>query len=144
MPRGECDSRENFMKRQLKNLAIFEGKRIRRLWDEEKDLWYFSVVDIVGVLTGSIDAGAYWRKLKQRLKEESSEVVTKCHGLKFMANDGKYYLSDAADTETILRLVQSVPSPNAEPFKLWLAKVGYERIQETADPVLTVDIAKIP
>lgn len=123
-------------------IALFEGKKIRRIWDEEKELWYFSVADIVGVLTGSVDAGAYWRKLKQRLKEEGSEVVTKCHGLKFMANDGKYYLSDAADTETILRLVQSVPSPNAEPFKLWLAKVGYERIQETVDPEQSLNRAR--
>jgi len=117
-----------------KAIAIFKGNEIRRHWDEEKELWYFSIVDVTRVLTGSTDAGAYWRKLKQRLKEEGSEVVTKCHKLKFMAKDGKYYLSDAADTEVMLRLIQSVPSPNAELFKLWLARVGYERIEETEDP----------
>jgi len=121
-------------KKNTKKMAIFEGSQIRRHWDEEKELWYFSVIDIVRVLTDSVDAGAYWRKLKQRLKEEGSEVVTKCHGLKFMANDGKYYISDAADTETLFRLIQSVPSKKAEPIKLWLAKVGYERIEEMNDP----------
>ena len=124
-----------------KKIALFEGQQIRRHWDEEKELWFFSVVDIVGVLTESVDAGAYWRKLKQRLKEEGSEVVTKCHELKFMAKDGKYYLTDAANTEVMLRLVQSIPSPNAEPFKLWLAKVGYERLEETADPELAINRA---
>lgn len=130
-------------KKQLKNkiIAIFEGNQIRRYWDEEKELWYFSVVDVVRTLTNSVDAGAYWRKLKQRLKEEGSETVTKCHELKFIARDGKYYLTDAADTETILRLIQSIPSPNAEPFKLWLARVGYERLEETADPELAIDRA---
>ena len=123
-------------KKQSKNkkLAIFEGNQIRRVWNDEKELWYFSVVDVARVLTGSVDAGAYWRKLKQRLKEEGSEVVTKCHELKFMASDGKYYLSDGADTETMFRIIQSVPSPKAEPFKLWLARVGYERVEESADP----------
>lgn len=121
------------MKKNIK-IALFEGKTIRRHWDAEKELWYFSVVDVVRVLTNSIDAGAYWRKLKQRLKEEGSEVVTICHELKFMANDGKYYVSDAANTEAIFRLIQSIPSPNAEPFKLWLARVGYERVEEAEDP----------
>jgi hypothetical protein len=115
-------------------IAIFEGNKIRREWDDKKEKWYFSVVDVVRVLTESVDAGAYWRKLKQRLKEEGSEVVTFCHGLKFVASDGKYYLSDAVDTETMFRIIQSIPSPNAEPFKLWLARVGYERIEETEDP----------
>lgn len=130
-------------KKQSKNkvVAIFEGSKIRRNWDAEKELWYFSVVDVIRVLTDSIDAGAYWRKLKQRLKKEGSEVVTKCHGLKFMASDGKYYLTDSADTETLLRLIQSIPSPNAEPFKLWLAQVGYERLEETADPELAINRA---
>ncbi|MEK7192671.1 MAG: BRO family protein [Patescibacteria group bacterium] len=127
--------------KKTKKIALFEGQQIRRHWDEEKELWFFSVVDIVGVLTESVDAGAYWRKLKQRLKEEGSEVVTKCHELKFMAKDGKYYLTDAANTEVMLRLVQSIPSPNAEPFKLWLAKVGYERLEETADPELAINRA---
>jgi len=122
-------------------IVLFEGKKIRRHWDAEKELWYFSVIDIVRVLTNSIDAGAYWRKLKQRLKEEGSEFVTKCHELKFIANDGKYYASDAADTEAILRLIQSIPSPNAEPFKLWLARVGYERVEEANDPELAISRA---
>jgi len=124
------------MKKQSKNkaVAIFEGKKIRRLWDDKKELWYFSVADVIRALTSSVDAGAYWRKLKQRLKEEGSEIVTKCHELKFMANDGKYYASDAADTEVMFRIIQSIPSPKAEPFKLWLARVGYERIEETEDP----------
>ncbi len=127
--------------KKIHKIAIFEGQKIRRHWDENKELWYFSVIDVVRSLTGSVDAGAYWRKLKQRLKEEGSEVVTKCHELKFMANDGKYYSSDAADTEVMLRLIQSVPSPNAEPFKLWLARVGYERLEETADPELAINRA---
>lgn len=120
-------------------IALFEGQEIRKLWDADKELWYFSVVDVVRILTESVDAGAYWRKLKQRLKEEGSEVVTKCHGLKFTAKDGKNYLTDAADVETILRLIQSVPSPKAEPIKLWLARVGYERIQETTDPEKSIN-----
>jgi hypothetical protein len=124
------------MKKESKNktIAIFNGNQIRRHWDEEKGLWYFSVVDVVRVLTDSVDAGAYWRKLKQRLKEEGSEVVTKCHELKFIAKDGKYYKSDASNTEIMFRLIQSIPSPKAEPFKLWLARVGYERIEEINDP----------
>lgn len=117
-----------------KTITIFENQPVRRIWDENKEKWYFSVIDIVGVLTSSVDAGAYWRKLKQRLKEEKSEVVTKCHELKFIAKDGKYYKSDAADTEVMFRLIQSIPSPKAEPIKLWLARVGYERIEEINDP----------
>jgi|SRR5680860_294846 len=124
-----------------KEIALFEGQEIRRRWDKEKELWYFSVVDVVRSLTGSVDAGAYWRKLKQRLKAEDSEVVTKCHELKLRASDGKFYLTDVADTEAMLRIVQSVPSKNAEPFKLWLARVGYERLEETADPELAIDRA---
>ncbi len=122
------------MKKNKKQIAIFEGQKIRRVWDEKQEKWYFPVADIIRVLIESVDAGAYWRKLKQRLKEEGSEVVTFCHELKFMANDGKFYLTDAADTETMFRIIQSIPSPKAEPFKLWLARVGYERIEETEDP----------
>ncbi len=121
-------------KSKNKAVAVFEGNQIRRYWDEEKELWFFSIADVVRVLTNSVDAGAYWRKLKQRLKKEGSEVVTKCHELKFMAKDGKFYLTDAANTETMFRIIQSIPSPKAEPFKLWLARVGYERIEETEDP----------
>ncbi|MEA3544626.1 MAG: Bro-N domain-containing protein [Thermodesulfobacteriota bacterium] len=115
-------------------LAIFKGKEIRRII--HNDEWWFSVVDVCGVLTGSADAGAYWRKLKQRLSNEESEVVTKCHGLKLVAADGKKYATDCANTEDIFRIIQSIPSPKAEPFKRWLAKVGYERVQEIEDPEL--------
>lgn len=115
-------------------IALFEGQKIRREWDDKKEKWCFSIVDVVRVLSGSVNPGAYWRKLKQRLKDEGSEVVTKCHQLKLLASDGKYYLTDVADAETMFRIIQSIPSPNAEPFKLWLARVGYERIEETEDP----------
>ncbi|MCX6791367.1 MAG: hypothetical protein NTV62_04260 [Candidatus Gribaldobacteria bacterium] len=120
-----------------KQVTIFEGKRIRRKWDEEKELWYFSVIDIIAVLIEQIDfkkAQSYWTTLKSRLKQEGSESVTKCDKLKLQSADGKYYRTDVADVETLLRLVQSVPSPKAEPIKLWLARVGYERIEEINDP----------
>jgi len=116
------------------DLAIFEDHKIRRIYDEETDTWFFSVIDVVGALTDSVDAGAYWRKLKQRLTQEGSEVVTFCHGLKLKASDGKKYLTDCANTESLFRIIQSIPSPEAEPFKSWLTKVGYERIQKIADP----------
>ena len=119
----------------------FENQRIRTAWDEEKEEWYFSIVDVVGVLTDSVDPTAYWRKLKQRLKAEGNETVTNCHGLKMTATDGKKRLTDVADTEQLLRIIQSIPSPKAEPFKLWLAQVGRERIEETIDPELTIDRA---
>lgn len=125
-----------------KGIVIFEGEHIRRHWDEEKELWYFAVSDVIAVLTESIDPVAYWRKLKERLlKEGGNETVTKCHGLKMIAPDGKLRMTDAADTEVMLRLIQSVPSKRAEPFKLWLAQVGYERLEETADPELAIDRA---
>ena len=129
------------MKKTAKNkaIAIFEGQKIRRYWDAGKELWFFSVIDVVGILSDSKDARNYWKVLKSRLKQEGSEVVTKCNQLKMQSSDGKYYLSDAADTETMLRLIQSIPSPNAEPFKLWLAQVGYERLEETADPELAIN-----
>ena len=119
----------------------FENQRIRTAWDEEKEEWYFSIVDVVGVLTDSVDPTAYWRKLKQRLKAEGNETVTNCHGLKMTAPDGKKRLTDVADTEQLLRIIQSIPSPKAEPFKLWLAQVGRERIEETIDPELTIERA---
>jgi DNA-damage-inducible protein D len=115
-------------------IATFKGKRIRKIIYQNE--WWFSVVDVCESLTGSVDAGAYWRKLKQRLLEEESESVTFCHGLKLEASDGKKYETDCANTEGMLRIIQSVPSPKAEPFKRWLAKVGYERIQEIEDPEL--------
>jgi len=123
-------------------IAIFEGKRIRRYWDNKKELWYFSVVDVVAVLTNSNNPQVYWRVLKKRLIDEgSNETVTKCNGLKMKAADGKMRLTDIADTEVMLRIIQSIPSPNAEPFKLWLAQVGYERLEETADPELAINRA---
>ncbi|MBU1180435.1 Bro-N domain-containing protein [Patescibacteria group bacterium] len=115
-------------------IALFKGRKIRKTL--HKNEWWFSVVNVCEALTESINAGAYWRKLKQRLKEEGSEVVTSCHGLKLEASDGKKYETDCANTEGIFRIVQSIPSPKAEPFKRWLAKVGYERIQEIEDPEL--------
>lgn len=122
-------------------IKIFEGNQIRSVWDNDKEEWYFSVVDVVGTLTDSKDPGAYWRKLKQRLKEEGSEVVTFCHGLKLKAADGKLRESDVADMQGIFRIIQSVPSPKAEPFKMWLAEVGKERLDEIVDPELTIERA---
>ena len=123
-------------------IALFEGKQIRRYWDAKKESWYFAVMDVVAALTNSKNPQVYWRVLKKRLIEEgSNETVTKCNALKMVANDGKMRLTDVADTETMLRLIQSIPSPNAEPFKLWLAKVGYERIEETEDPELAFNRA---
>lgn len=122
--------------------AIFENHPIRREYDQATETWWFSVVDVVRVLTQQSDANVarkYWNKLKQRLRAEGSEVVTKCHQLKLTAEDGKQRLTDVATAETLLRLVQSVPSPKAEPIKLWLAKVGYERMEEIADPGLSLE-----
>jgi hypothetical protein len=118
---------------------LFEHKKIRSQWNAEQEKWYFSIVDVIGVLTESIDSGAYWRKLKQRLKEEGNETVTNCHSLKMEASDGKMRMTDVADTEQLFRLIQSIPSPNAEPFKMWLAKVGNERVDESQNPELTID-----
>lgn len=122
-------------------IKLFEGKQIRSAWDNEKEEWCFSIIDIVGVLTDSKDPGAYWRKLKQRLNEEGNEVVTICHTLKMQAADGKMRETDVADMQGIFRIIQSVPSPKAEPFKMWLAEVGKERIDEIIDPELTIDRA---
>jgi hypothetical protein len=125
----------------MSSLRLFENQNIRSHWDAERELWFFSIVDVVAVLTESTDPSAYWRKLKQRLKAEGNETVTNCHGLKMTATDGKSRLTDVADTEQLLRLIQSIPSPKAEPFKQWLARVGYERIEETDDPELALDRA---
>lgn len=122
-----------------KAIKIFENKKIRTHWDENQEKWYFSIVDVVSVLTQSTDPSAYWRKLKQRLKEEGNETVTNCHRLKMIANDGKMRFSDVADTEQLFRLIQSIPSPKAEPFKQWLAKVGSERIDEMNDPEIGIE-----
>ena len=127
------------------DLAIFEQFKIRRQYNEEKEMWYFSVVDIIQALTEQIDfqtARKYWNKLSERLKKEGSQTVTNCHRLKMVAEDGKMRETDVADPETILRIVQSVPSPKAEPIKQWLAKVGYERMKEIADPELSLNRAR--
>ncbi len=123
-------------------LAVFEQFNIRRHYDEKDDKWYFSIVDVIYALTESKSPNTYWRKLKQRLKEEGNQTVTNCHALKMRSADGKMRLTDVADVEQLLRLIQSIPSPKAEPFKLWLAKTGYERIQETADPSKAIDRAR--
>jgi len=129
-----------------KTLAVFESFKIRRLYNEETETWLFSVVDIIAALTEQTEhkkAQSYWTTLKNRLKEEGGEVVTKCDQLKLKASDGKKYLTDVASPETLLRLIQSVPSPKAEPIKLWLAKVGYERMQDMADPARSLDRASV-
>lgn len=118
----------------MNSLKLFQSNQIRAAWNEEEEQWYFSVVDVVGALTDSVDKSAYWRKLKQRLKNEGSETVTICHRLKMQAEDGKMRLTDAANTKGILRIIQSIPSPKAEPFKQWLAQVGAERIEEIENP----------
>jgi len=120
-------------------IKLFNQRQVRCHWDEEQEKWYFSVVDVVGVLTESIDPGAYWRKLKERLRKEGNETVTNCHGLKMLAADEKMRFTDVADTEQLFRLIQSIPSPKAEPFKLWLARVGSERIDEIEDPEKGID-----
>ena len=129
---------------QNDQIQLFENKRIRTAWDAEKEEWYFSIVDVVAVLTDQPDqrhAAKYWSVLKTRLKKEGSELTTKCSQLKMRSADGKRYNTDVADTEQLLRIIQSIPSPKAEPFKLWLAQVGRERMEETIDPELTIDRA---
>jgi len=126
----------------MKNkIKIFEKQPVRAIWDEENEKWWFSVVDIISVLTGSDNPQVYWRVLKKRLADEGNETVTNCNGLKMLAPDGKMRLTDVADTEQVLRLIQSIPSKKAEPFKLWLAKIGNERIDETIDPELSIERA---
>jgi len=128
-----------------KTIAIFEKFKIRRIYDEKTETWYFSIIDILQALLEQDEyqkARKYWNKLKQRLKKEGNETVTNCHQLKLKAADGKKYKTDVADPETLLRLIQSVPSPKAEPIKLWLAKVGYERLQDMSDPARSVDRAR--
>lgn len=122
-------------------LKLFQDKKVRTVWDDEQEKWYFSIVDVVAVLTDSVDSTAYWRKLKQRLKAEGNETVTNCHGLKLQAADGKMRLTDVADTEQLFRLIQSIPSPKAEPFKQWMAQVASERIDQLQDPELSINQA---
>ena len=120
----------------MKDVKLFQSAQIRSIWNDEAGEWFFSVVDVVGALTDSADKSAYWRKLKQRMKAEGNETVTNCHRLKLLAEDGKMRLTDTANTEGILRIIQSIPSPKAEPFKQWLAQVGSERIEEIENPEL--------
>lgn len=124
---------------QKQAIQLFEERKVRTVWDDEAETWYFAIVDVVAILTESADAAAYWRKLKQRLKAEGNETVTNCHSLKMLAADGKMRLTDVADTEQLFRLIQSIPSPKAEPFKLWLASLGRERLEEIDDPEIGID-----
>ncbi len=124
-------------------IKLFEEKKVRTLWDDESEEWYFSIVDVVAVLTDSKDPNAYWRKLKQRLKAEGNETVTNCHSLKMAANDGKMRLTDVATTEQLFRLIQSIPSPKAEPFKLWIAQIAKERLDQIQDPELSINQAML-
>lgn len=119
-------------------IKIFEEKKVRTLWDDETEEWYFSIVDVVSILTESVDGRKYWNKLKQRLKEEGNETVTNCHQLKMLSADGKMRFTDVATTEQMFRLIQSIPSPKAEPFKLWMAQTAKERLDEMQDPELTI------
>lgn len=123
------------------SIKLFEDHKIRSLWDEEIEEWYFSIVDVVAILTDSVNPTAYWRKLKQRLKKEGNQTVTDCHGFKMRAVDGKMRKTDCADTEQLFRLIQSIPSPKAEPFKLWMAQVASERIDQLQDPELSIEQA---
>lgn len=120
-------------------IKLFEERKVRTVWDDELEKWYFSIVDVIGVLTDSVDSRKYWNKLKQRLKEEGNETVTNCHQLKMKAVDGKMRKTDVASTEQLLRIIQSIPSKKAEPFKMWLAQVGKERLDEIADPELAFE-----
>jgi hypothetical protein len=123
------------------DIKLFNDREVRTLWDVDQEKWFISIVDVVAILTESVDPTAYWRKLKQRLKAEGNETVTDCHALKMVAKDGKMRKTDVADTEQLFRLIQSVPSPKAEPFKIWLAQVAAERLDELQDPELSIDRA---
>lgn len=126
---------------KLHSIQIFEDRKVRTVWDESAEEWYFSVVDVVGILTDSVAPTVYWRKLKQRLKQEGNETVTNCHGLKLKAADGKMRMTDVVDTEQLFRLIQSIPSPKAEPFKIWIANVAKQRLDQMQDPELSIDQA---
>ena len=123
------------------SLQLFEKKKVRTVWDDEQEKWYFAIVDVVAVLTDSVDPQSYWRKLKQRLKEEGNETVTNCHAFKLKAADGKMRLTDVADTEQLFRLIQSIPSPKAEPFKIWMSQVASSRLDQMQDPELSIEQA---
>ena len=122
-------------------IQLFQERKVRTVWDDQEEKWYFSIVDVCGVLTDSKDPTAYWRKLKQRLKDEGNETVTNCHALKMRAADGKMRMTDVADTEQLFRIIQSIPSPKAEPFKQWMAQVASQRIDQLQDPELSIDQA---
>ena len=122
-------------------IKLFENHQVRTVWNNDSEKWYISIVDVVTVLTKSVDPTAYWRKLKQILKAEGNQTVTNCHGLKMLAKDGKMRMTDVADTEQLFRLIQSIPSPKAEPFKLWLAQISSERLDEIQDPELNIERA---
>ena len=122
-------------------IKLFQDRQVRSVWDDEQEQWYFSIVDVVSILTDSKDPQAYWRKLKQRLKEEGNESVTNCHALKMLAADGKMRMTDVADSEQLFRLIQSIPSPKAEPFKQWMAQVAAQRLDQMADPELSINQA---
>lgn len=126
----------------MSDIKLFEEKKVRTHWDEQNEVWLFAIVDVIAILTDSPNPQVYWRVMKKRLKDEGNETVTNCNGLKMEAPDGKMRLTDVADTQQLLRLIQSIPSPKAEPFKQWLAKVGYERIQELNDPEQSLDRAR--
>lgn len=126
----------------MSNIKLFQSKQIRTQWDKEQEKWYFSIVDVVEALTDSKNPQVYWRVLKKRLTKEGNETVTNCNALKMRAADGKMRFTDVADTQQLLRIIQSIPSPKAEPFKQWLAKVGYERIQEVSDPEQSLNRAR--
>lgn len=127
--------------KQQNAIQLFEDKKVRTLWDAEQEKWFISIVDVVGILTDSSNPNNYWKVLKNRLKKEGSQLVTNCNQLKMQSSDGKFYKTDVADTEQLFRLIQSIPSPKAEPFKLWLAKVASERLDEMQDPELSIDRA---
>ena len=126
---------------QKQAIQHFEERKVRTVWDDETEKWYFAIVDVVAILTESADAAAYWRKLKQRLKAEGNETVTNCHGLKMLAADGKMRLTDVADTTQLFRLIQSIPSPKAEPFKQWMAQVASDRLDQMQDPEMSIEQA---
>ena len=126
---------------QKQAIQLFEERKVRTVWDDETEKWYFAIVDVVAILTESADAAAYWRKLKQRLKAEGNETVTNCHGLKMLAVDGKMRLTDVADTTQLFRLIQSIPSPKAEPFKQWMAQVASDRLDQMQDPEMSIEQA---
>src|SRR3990170_5708777 len=128
--------------KNMRDIKLFESKKVRSQWSEEDQKWYFSIVDVVAILTDSPDARNYWKVLKHRLTKEGNESVTNCNQLKMQSADGKFYKTDVGDVEQLLRLIQSIPSPKAEPFKQWLAKTGYERMQEISDPEQSLDRAR--